>query len=180
MSESVTQGQAAKLFGKSRKTICRWISSGAPKNADGSVDPDALKAWAVDRGLFHRTSGRPVGSVNGAPAVKPDPPKPGAGLGYAGVKGRTRDKMVAAKLREAQAKAELKELELQQKRGDLLSASEVAAGRLARIAAVKGLLEALPGRLAGRLAHKSPREVRLGLETAVRETLAAFAGAEAA
>jgi hypothetical protein len=69
--------------------------------------------------------------------------------------------------RKAVALAELRELELRQKRGELLEAAEVQKQWAAGLAAIRDRLLALPDRLGAVLAGRGEVEVRATL----RETL---------
>jgi putative ubiquitin-RnfH superfamily antitoxin RatB of RatAB toxin-antitoxin module len=52
----VSTGAAAEALGKNRKTLQRWAKKpGCPLGADGLVDVEELRAWAVAAGLMERS-----------------------------------------------------------------------------------------------------------------------------
>jgi hypothetical protein len=73
--------------------------------------------------------------------------------------------------RKAVALAELRELELRQRRGELLEAAEVQKQWAAGLAAIRDRLLALPDRLAAVLAGRGEVEVRTMLRDALEEAL---------
>jgi len=76
--------------------------------------------------------------------------------------------------RKAVALAELRELELRQRRGELLEAAEVRRQWAAALAALKDRLLALPDRLGAVLAGRGEVEVRTMLRDALEEALRAI------
>jgi len=73
--------------------------------------------------------------------------------------------------RKAVALAELRELELRQRRGELLEAAEVQKQWAAGLAALRDRLLALPDRLGAVLAGRGEGEVRAMLREALEEAL---------
>jgi archaeosine-15-forming tRNA-guanine transglycosylase len=73
--------------------------------------------------------------------------------------------------RKTVALAELRELELAQKRGALLPAAEVRKVWAERLAALKDRVLMLPDRLAARLANRPEPEVRVVLRDEIEECL---------
>jgi len=73
--------------------------------------------------------------------------------------------------RKAVALAELRELEVRQKRGELLDAAEVQKQWAAGLAALRDRLLSLPDRLGAILAGRGEVEVRTTLREALEEAL---------
>ena len=73
--------------------------------------------------------------------------------------------------RKAVALAELRELELRQRRGELLEAAEVQKQWAAGLAALRDRLLSLPDRLGAVLAGRGEVEVRTTLREALEEAL---------
>ncbi len=73
--------------------------------------------------------------------------------------------------RKAVALAELRELELRQKRGELLAVADVRREWAEGYAALRDRILALPDRLAARLAGRGEQEVRLLLRDELEECL---------
>jgi len=73
--------------------------------------------------------------------------------------------------RKAIALAELRELELRQRRGELLEAAEVQKQWAAGLAAVRDRMLSLPDRLGAVLAGRTEVEVRSALREALEEAL---------
>jgi hypothetical protein len=77
-----------------------------------------------------------------------------------------------ARRRYSMAVAELKEIQLAEKRGELVSISDVTATLADELTAVRGRLLAMPGRLAGALAIMSdPAEIEAAIDKEVRGAL---------
>ncbi len=75
-------------------------------------------------------------------------------------------------------RAQRAKLELRQLEGKLISLSEVEAGRIARIIAVKRALLALPKAIAPVIAGMGPREVQAYLTERIRDVILKFTGRE--
>jgi phage terminase small subunit/phage terminase Nu1 subunit (DNA packaging protein) len=126
-SAIVSQAEFARAHGVSRKTVTKWKAEGRLVLAGGEVD-----VAATDARLFAAGLGRfraPVAAAG----------EPGG----------------EAKRRYTQAQAELKELELAEKRGQMVSVEDVAPILADELANVRSRLMAMPGRLAVELAAVS-------------------------
>jgi len=80
-----------------------------------------------------------------------------------------------AAARKELADAAKRELEVAQRRGDLLERAEVERGRVQRILVVKQGLTALPAKLAARLVGRTQEEIQAELDAEVDTLLRAFA-----
>ena len=86
-----------------------------------------------------------------------------------------KDKKLIAEVDVKQTKAELMQMELAEKKGELISRDEVQKGIVRKIIAVKRALLGLGRNLAPRLAMKNEREIKKKIDKEVREIIAAFA-----
>ncbi len=142
--------KAAAACGVGRGTLIDWINQGCPGKQAGGYDIEAIRAWRAEN----------KGEVRGVAD-----------------NGETTD---AARLKKAQAdereaKAALAVLQLAIQRGELLPIIQIKERDLARIAAVKRGLLALPKAMATRLVGLPQKEIEVALRTAVNELLQRFA-----
>lgn len=138
----------ASAAGCHRRTLERWRKAGAPWPA---ADAD-LAAWARDYQIWvkaHRK--RP-------PVIEPKKTGEIDQL----------DRMRAAT-------ADLRELELEQRRGDLVARNDVAAEWRRRVFTVRTKLLALPRTIAGRCANSPPEVIEAEAATIVTDLLQEFA-----
>lgn len=141
--------QAAKCFRVSTNTITEWVRKGCPcekkgRNGDQYVfDLPAIITWRVEQ-LVQQAMG---------PLLK-------------------HDDLASAMKREAFAKAELRELELAEKRKTLINVEAASTIVTRGIMETRSQLLALPTKLAPRLiVHKKPAQMRMALDKAVRDAL---------
>jgi len=135
--------EIAAYFGVHWRTVLLWVKAGCPASRD------ARKRWRFDLAeVLPWTEAQQKTFRPGRPAEKRD------------------SQADEWRRRAEQAKAELAELDLAEKRGQLVDAVDVEAGRVKRIIAVK---EAL-----GRLVRGVPAEVRDQVDERVQEILREF------
>ena len=179
MARTLTTAQAAKALGMPLPQLQRWAQRGAPcdpgrRGPGGSArrDLDELRAWMEEVG---RTGapGPPVGSTpvpgGAGPQDRASGPSPRAG-GQ-----QLRDALVAARLRREVLSCQRLETEQQARRGELLPATEVEAGRVARVLAARAVLLGGPGRLALELRGLDVAAIQARLEAWVRACLTELA-----
>src|SRR6266404_493478 len=144
----VSVDKLAKMLGKSRHYVLDRLRAGLPfvdRCARGiayTFDPAAARAWCADY------------DANMDRSRLPNP------------------EMTEGRRRFSMAQAELKELQLAEKRGQLVSIEAVTATLRDELTAVRGRLLAMPGRLAGQLLMKSdPAEIERLIDDEVRAAL---------
>ena len=126
-SAIVSQAEFARQHGVTRKTVTKWKAEGRLVLVGGEVDVAATDARLLDAGLGKfRAELTPAGESSGE-----------------------------AKRRYTQAQAELKELELAEKRSQMVSVEDVMPILADELANVRSRLMAAPGRLAAELAAVS-------------------------
>lgn len=142
------QKEICLLLGVSRMTMLEWGREGLPRNEDRTYCWADVWAWVRRRWAeAKRVEGGDVG--------------------------KEEDEDLA---RWRKARADLAEMEVARKRGELVPTEEVAAevGRL--LTEFKGNLLALPQRLAPRLARREPRVVADELDRAIRGVMERSSG----
>lgn len=155
-------GDLARALEINEDTVRRWVRAGAPHTRDKrgryQFELGAVRDWHTSRrgDAAPGKMGRPS-AVDGAPED-------------------VREQIAIATLRRLTAQAEKIEHALSVTRGQYLSAAEVEAGRLARIAACKAGLLALPARMGARCANRGPLEVEQFAREEVERLLGEFAG----
>jgi phage terminase Nu1 subunit (DNA packaging protein) len=136
---TVSQADFARLHGVSRKTVTQWKAEGRLAIVAGEVDVEATDARLSD-----------------------------AGLGKFREKYDVESPMTEARRRHAMAAAELAELKLAQRRGELVTIESVTEVLRAELTAVRGRLLAMPGRLAMSLVGKTdPAEIEAAIHEEV-------------
>lgn len=168
----LTTVQFAGYLGVTRATLDEWRRAGMPCDVEQGGDgrkrrlyhPPTIKAWLRAQGNHKRadTIAGPEGST--APASD-------ASRDVADV----RADILRADLRRKLADAEKREHELAERRGIYLLASDVQAGRIRRIAALRASLCAIPARVAAALAHRDERHIERVLAEEIERTLRTFA-----
>jgi phage terminase Nu1 subunit (DNA packaging protein) len=190
----VNKAGMAQLFGVSLKTVDDWIRKGAPVLKPGSngvsyeIDSGPFVEWvrAHRAGIsiaefrkrdqqFHKEladvtqkgAGRRSYKFNSADVLAWREGRDAEG-------GATTGSLTSEQVRRRYtlANAELKEMQLAEKRGELVSISAVTATLADELTAVRGRLLAMPGRLAGQLAIISdPAEIEAAIDEEVRGAL---------
>lgn len=113
------QIEMLKLLAVTKPTLGDWETKGMPRNADGSYDATKAVPWRIAR-LEEKTSeARQLSELE-------------------------REKIQATKLSNR-----LAEIELAEKRGEMLSRPATVAGWVARVQVVKSSLQSMIGRIAG-------------------------------
>jgi phage terminase Nu1 subunit (DNA packaging protein) len=158
MSESIVKGIAAVAahFNKSERQVRRWRRQGMPGLSGGRFDLIQVQGWLDER------DGRPP--VRGQ--CQPDPRQPDLT--------EQRGKIFQDE-RLKRFKADLAEMELRQRRGELVERAEVEQLFISRIMVVKQGLLSLPRGLPPQLAAcREEREMEAVIARAVRQLLEAF------
>lgn len=188
-----TNVEIAEIFGCSVEHVRAWCRKGMPYSSPkrrgrgrrSLFNAEEVQAWLEEKGL--RLPGEQQGSGPGRKS------RDRVEIGQAVAVDRQRDaapshaddeepqgslaeQLTVARVKEAQAKAELRHLELLRVRGELVSREEARAEIRARIEATKSTLEAVPPRYAHRLIGLSEREAYLQLVQITNDVLALFAG----
>jgi len=145
-------------FDISKRTVKRWIAAGLPHSlVDGRrrYSFEEVRAWMDENG---RTGER--GRIEGS-------------LNYEGtLSGDVKEDLLRAKLRKEIAQANRYELDVQQRRGELLERSEVEKGRIQRIAHAKATLmstSTLAADLEGCNLEQRERKIEAWVEAALKE-----------
>jgi len=148
----ISISEAARRMGVSRPSLYRWARRGAPIPLGGEgVDLQALAQWKAE----HDERGRPTGSIKttgddgeeDSPQTDPDPD---GKVDQQRVAREARNEALqSADLRKRLADAEKKELELAERRGELISRVLVEEGNVRRVHAVKRAFACLPSQLVG-------------------------------
>lgn len=144
-----TRQAIADATGKSLSTVARWLREGCPR-------PPTTKR-AVERWVAARPDHR----------AKPATRDVDTELASDAAAQREGGKAAAWNVRYRKAKAEAAELDLAERRGDLISREEVEAGHAARVTEVRNALAVLPRRVALRF----PPEIRQRLEEVMEAEL---------
>ena len=141
--ERLRQMDVCLLLGVSRMSLLEWERDGLPRNEDKSYRWAEVWEWVRERWSRAKRAEEEEGE-------------------------RDDDEDM---VRWRKARADLAEIEVAKKRGELVPTAEVTAevGRL--LVEFKGNLLALPQRLAPRLARREPRAVADELERAIRSVL---------
>ena len=144
-------------------SVREWARRGCPHDGGGpkgayTFDLEEVDAW-LGQNNRKGSYAQPLGSSSGGPEQAVGP---------------LSEELDKAKLRKELALAEKHEIDLEERRGELLPRAAVERERLARIAAVKGALLAMPGQYAARWASINDpgameREIAAAVEVLLRE-----------
>lgn len=143
------------------QTVRRWKRAGAPfeTETDGArrlyCDPTALQAWLDQRGKIPGKMGRPS-DLDGAPTA-------------------AKDALAAAKLRKEIALATKAELDVAERKAELIPRAEVEAVTIQRIHAVKAALLGLAARVTPRVVGQDGASVHAIVDGEARRILEEFA-----
>jgi phage terminase Nu1 subunit (DNA packaging protein) len=146
MYNKINQIQLGHALAKDRKTISRWTKAGMPRNDDKTYDLPACIAWIVEREREAILADQAMAASNDSPALE----------------------------RYRQARAEMSELDLQVKKGALISIAEVHEGWAWRMGEVKQGLLFLAERFSSTLPGQSSERVRSIVNVEVRSLLDNF------
>lgn len=139
----VTQGDVAKYFNVTIRTIGNWCREGLPKTENGYFDLAIIRKWR---------------EVKDAARKKGKDPN-----------------MAEYDMRFRRAKAELAEMELARRRGELLDRQEVERNLILMVQTVKAALLSLPKQLAPQVAVIDVKAAQVILEKRIREIIENFA-----
>jgi hypothetical protein len=154
--------ELAKHFGASTRTIYRWIKAGMPVLADGRFDALVITAWR--RGKKGEVISAPD---NIAPST--------AGVNIPAPTANPADNKDFWDKENKKHQAQMRELDLRKRRGELVEANKIQDLFVARIAAVKKGLIAFERTLVPDLIIcRSEREMSMVIRKAVRELLEEF------
>ena len=157
MGTLITQAAYARQRGVTKQAVSAAVKAGRIRLIDGKIDPEIADIqWA--RNTSHEHRHRALGGVDHGPGA--------AGLaqpaGSADVRTQSPDpeprdngSFLDAKTRSEQARAELFELELAQKRGELVVADEIRRATFEKARIARDALLALAPRLAPQVAAES-------------------------
>lgn len=185
----VAQSDLAAKLGVSRQELWRWRKLGAPGfELAGEVryEEDKLCAWL--RANYKRLP-KKIQQILVDQGILPVDDLPSASQPNVSVGGETPEEIVKAvvdteklkqyhleaRVRKERALASRHEQNLALQRAALVPVEEVRQQNLRKLAVVRAGLLSLPGKLAGRIAHRDVREVHQELDKGVRELLALFA-----
>lgn len=148
-ADFLTQAEYARRRGVSQEAVRKAARDGRIELVGGRVDPvEADREWARTTDLR-----KPRNSVNGRP------------------KARTRKKAATQSLaehhaRRESARADMQELELAEKRGQLISRLDVEREAEASARRARQRLELIPDRLSGMISPEAYRELKKEIRTA--------------
>ena len=146
-----TKAELARGCNRSQNVVSRW-----PKHAEWDQSPeppwdiDQANRWAAEHLMPAPPRGRPVTK-----------------------EGR---KLAEVRRDQAVARTKLLRLDLQERRGDLVSRSEVEEGQVRRVHAARAALERLPRELASRLVGAKEEEIEAALRDSIEACLWELAG----
>lgn len=206
MAQLVTQAEYARQRGVSRAAVCKAIASGritgVPCNGKVMIDPAAADVqWARNTDLaqqergapaqFEMTQRRAQQAALSAPALEtspapPAPDKPAPDQIESAHEAHaqqhpaldTSPLLVQEKTDTERVRRHLLEMELAEKRGELVRLADVEFAYAMKLAATRDALEGLPDRLAAQLAaigdaaevhEKLTEEIRLALLSLIQE-----------
>lgn len=158
MTDSIVVGieAVAQHFGRSERQVRRWLRDGAPRLSQNRFDVLQIREW-LDRRQGSRRSREPY----------QDPKQLFLGEGPAGKE--------VQEERLKKAKADLAEMEVKQRRGELVARREIEQMFVARIMAVRQGLLTLSRGLPPQLIHcQDEREMEIIITAATRELLLNF------
>jgi hypothetical protein len=166
----ITQAEYARRRGVSRAAITKAIKSGRITPIDGRIDPDVADIqWARNTS----TARAPVAGP--APAAAAASIAPRASVRVARLSDGDEDEpatLLESRARREAALAELAELELSEKRGELVSAAAIERAMATKIMSVRESLDTLADRITPLLAAETdPDKVYKLLRGEIRQVL---------
>ncbi|MFM1991328.1 MAG: hypothetical protein RJA99_4285 [Pseudomonadota bacterium] len=165
MVQLITQAEYARRRGVSRAAVTQAVKAGRIVLIDGKVDPDVADVqWKRNTDPAQQRGAAALASMASTAAIAPRAP--------AGEEGAPPDLHDARRRRE-QALAELAELELAEKRGELVPVADVQKALVSKVLGVRDSLDTLADRLSPLLAAESdPAKVYAMLRSEIRQVLA--------
>lgn len=166
----ITQAEYARRRGVTRAAITKAIKAGRIVAIEGRIDPDVADIqWARNTNPGRSAPPPAAPPPNGAIAPR------GGGPG-AGDAGRDEPRLIDARARRESALAELAELELAEKRGELVSVQDVRKAIAPKLLGVREALDTLADRLSPLLAAEAdPAKVYAMLRAEHRQILSQLA-----
>jgi hypothetical protein len=163
----ITQAEYARRRGVSRAAVTQAVKAGRIMLIDGRIDPDVADIQWAKNTPNSRTGGPATGAVpptrNPLRGSEVEAPPAGAGD----------PTLLDARTRREQALAELAELELAEKRGELVPVEDIRKALVPKILGVRDALDTLADRLAPLLAAEAdPAKVYAMLKQEHRQILA--------
>lgn len=167
MPELIGLREYARRRGVTLGAVQKAIKSGRIRSIDGKIDPEVADIqWARNTDAAQQRGAAAVASVASTAAIAPKAPRgdddPTAG-----------PQLLESRARREQAMAELAELELAEKRGELVDVADIRKALVPKILGVRDALDTLADRLAPLLAAETdPSKVYALLKAEHRQILA--------
>jgi hypothetical protein len=168
MPELIGLRAYARRRGVTLGAVQKAIATGRIRLIDGKIDPEVADIqWARNTDAAQQRGQAAVASMASATAIVPraaraEPADEGSGL-----------QLLESRARREQAMAELAELELAEKRGELVAVADVQKALVPKLLGVRDALDTLADRLAPLLAAETdPAKVYAVLKTEHRQILA--------
>lgn len=173
MVQLITQAEYARRRGVSRAAVTQAVKAGRITLIDGKVDPEVADIqWARNTDAAQQRGAAAQASMSTSSSAAIAPRTGSRGGSEKGDEGGGAD-LHDARARREQALAELAELELAEKRGELVSVAEVEKALVSKILGVRDSLDTLADRLSPLLAAESdPAKVYAMLRGEIRQVLA--------
>lgn len=177
----MSASEAARLLGRDRGTVARWIADGAPtvsaasreNGVEWKLDLCAVLGWLLARE-------RQAERARVETKLGPELDRLRRALEAAGTEGEQHVPWQEARRRRTLAEARLRELEVAEREGELVDPHARDLEWVAAIATAKAHLLAAPSKLALDLAASSePRQCHELVEDQIREALTACADSAA-
>ena len=152
--QGVTAEEAAAELGIHRNTLTSWFKKGAPRNPDGSVNPELVREWKrlEDEARTPNYDDTAKRSLQGADVGQSS-------------------ELKRWMLEYRKAKALMAVLEVRQRKGELIELSESKRRRVALCSMFRQELMALAARLSHRLHGREPAEIHKIIDDEARRVL---------
>lgn len=177
----------AMAVGRKPSTISKWVQNdGCPCRAvdrsNRGYNLDKVRRWAITRGYAIDTeTGHIVGDLRGRVRVGKNgttsPPTNG-GVQADGDQPNITMQLRAAQAAEREGKAQLVQLQLKEKKGELIAIEDVKEHDVKRHLFMKQTLEMWSRSLGPRLAGKTAIEITQAMQLLVEELMRTFSGSE--
>jgi hypothetical protein len=168
MPELIGLREYARRRGVTLGAVQKAIKSGRIRAIDGKIDPEVADfQWSRNTDAAQQRGQAAVASMASAAAIVPRAPRPEPGDDVAG------PQLLESRARREQALAELAELELAEKRGELVPVADIRRALVPKLLGVRDALDTLADRLAPLLAAEAdPAKVYAVLKAEHRQILA--------
>jgi hypothetical protein len=167
MPELIGLREYARRRGVTLGAVQKAIKSGRIRSIDGKIDPEVADIqWRRNTDVAQQRGAAAVASVASTATIAPKAPRgdddPTAG-----------PQLLESRARREQAMAELAELELAEKRGELVAVADVEKALVSKVLGVRDSLDTLADRLSPLLAAETdPAKVYAMLRSEIRQVLA--------